>query len=70
MLLEHINKATVARKAGRPQLIRASTAGALVRLDSRPSVEIMAELGGAFETVLQNPAPNARLVRSQSSCGR
>ena len=53
-LLECINRAEVAaaRKAGRPELARKSTAGTVVRLDSRPKVETVAAVGAAFEAAL------------------
>ena len=53
-LLECINRAEVAaaRKAGRPELARTSTAGTVVRLDSRPKVETVAAVGAAFEAAL------------------
>ena len=62
VLLECINReaAAAARKAGRPELARASTAGTLVRLDSRPSVEAVAAVGASFETALVGPAPAIR----------
>ena len=53
-LLECINRAEVAaaRKAGRPELARKSTAGTVVRLDSRPKVETVAAVGATFEAAL------------------
>ena len=69
VLLERINKkaAAMARKEGRAELVRASTAGALVRSNTRPSVEITAALGGSFERAL--PSSAGGLARSRSSCG-
>ena len=51
-LLECINRAEVAAARKRPELARTSTAGTVVRVDSRLKVETVAAVGAAFEAAL------------------